>query len=409
MVTLTYLVTASTVTLSLSPTQVQANGTDTTTATVTEVDSDGNAVKQEPPTITASDPGVTVGPVTEIGNGTYRVTLTASTHAGQVTVTATDPGSSASAHATLRQTPGPAANIGVTVNPSTIRADGTSTATVRITVTDAHSNPKPGEPVVISSSDSAEHLSVVTDTGAGTYTATVTSSTQVHHVTLTASDGSLQATRTLIQVGLPTAVLVAVAPSKIVADGKSTATVTAAVVDAAFEAIAGEPVTFSTNDPGVSIGQVTDHGDGTYTATLTSSTTVHQVTVTASDGALTSSTTLTETALAVPPPQLSTTTFVGALAAGSHGALVAIRCSGGSDGHPCIGTVSLTLTRHGGTITLGQTQFQLHAGQSLTMVVALSKQGRQLLKRNHGRLTVGIRLGATQVRTVRLIGPSSGH
>jgi hypothetical protein len=331
--------------------------------------------------------------------------LTASTHAGPVTVTATDPGSGASAQATLTQTPGPAANIAVTVNPGTIRADSTSTATLLITVTDAHGNTKTGEPVGVSSNDPGEHLSAVTDMGAGTYTATVTSSTQTHHVTLTASDGALRATTTLVQTGFPTAVLVAVAPAKIVADGKSTATVTAAVVDAAFEAIAGEPVTFSTNDPGVSIGQVTDHGDGTYTATLTSSTTAHAVTVTARDGAITGSTTLTEIA----PPHPSTATFVGALAAGSHGALVAIRCTGGGDGQPCTGTISLTLTRHGGIITLGHTRFQLHASQSLTIVVPLSKQGRQLLKRNHGGLTVAIRLGATQVRTVRLIGPSSGH
>lgn len=412
-VTITYLTAASSLTLSLSPAQLRANGADTTTAKVTEVDQDGNQVRQELPTITASDPGVTVGPVSEVGTtGTYTATLTASTRAGVVTVTATDPGSGASSQATLTQTAGPAAHISLSVSPSSIRADGSSIATVLATVTDAFGNAKPGQQVTLISSDSGERLSAVTDGGNGNYSATVTSSTQVGQVTLTASDGGLQATATLTQTGVPSSVLVAVNPGQITADGRSTATVTVAVVDAAFEAIAGEPVAIATSDPGVGVGPVSDNGNGTYTATLTSSTSAHPVTVTATDGTLTGATTLTEVAPVVPvaPPtsQASQTLVTGALAAGSHGVLVAVQCVDRGEGLPCVGVLSLILKRGQPVLTLSQVHFQTRAGHNSTLLLRLSKQGQSLLKKHHGRLTVAVRLGSTRVRMVQLIAPS-GH
>src|ERR1700727_2884418 len=76
------------------------------------------------------------------------------------------------------------------------------------------------------------------------------------------------------------------APSAIVANGTSTSTATATVSDASGNLVAGDSVNFASSDSGVHIAGVVDHGNGTYTATITSSTTTHQVTVTAMDSSV---------------------------------------------------------------------------------------------------------------------------
>ena len=195
---------------------------------------------------------------------------------------------------------------------------------------------------------------------------------------------------------------VAVSPTAIEADGKSTPTVVAVVTDAWPEPIAGEPVAITTSDPGVGVGPVTDRGDGSYTATLTSSAVAHTVTVTATDRKLAAAATLTQ--------QLnSRALFMGALPAGSHGALVALRCINGGSGLPCVGSVSLTLGSAHTPVTIGRAIFDLRAGASATISVSLSTHGRLLLSRTHGRLTVTILLNGTEVRRVHLIAPSTRH
>lgn len=72
--------------------------------------------------------------------------------------------------------------------------------------------------------------------------------------------------------GAPANVYVALSPSTITADGISTAGVTATVLDAAGNPVAGRSVVmFAPFDPGINFGPVHDHGNGTYTATLTAS------------------------------------------------------------------------------------------------------------------------------------------
>jgi LPXTG-motif cell wall-anchored protein len=70
---------------------------------------------------------------------------------------------------------------------------------------------------------------------------------------------------------------------KILADGASTAVITATVLDASNNKVPGDTVTITSNDPGQVVSAVTDNGDGTYTATVTSSTTIHVTTLTATD------------------------------------------------------------------------------------------------------------------------------
>ncbi len=88
-----------------------------------------------------------------------------------------------------------------------------------------------------------------------------------------------------ISYEIPPAASVAVTTSKtsIAADGTSTAVVTATLTDAFGTRVAGDTVVFGSSDPGQSFSPVTDNGDGTYTATVTSSTTVHVTVISASD------------------------------------------------------------------------------------------------------------------------------
>ena len=78
------------VTVSLSPSTVAADGTSTSLATATVTGSDGTPMTGQTVAFTSTDPGQTIGPVTDKGNGSYTSTITASTTPGQATITATD-------------------------------------------------------------------------------------------------------------------------------------------------------------------------------------------------------------------------------------------------------------------------------------------------------------------------------
>lgn len=67
------------------------------------------------------------------------------------------------------------------------------------------------------------------------------------------------------------------------ADGTSTTTVSALATDRDGDAVPGDELDFESSDPGVSLGPVTDNGDGSYTATVTASQTAGEVTITATD------------------------------------------------------------------------------------------------------------------------------
>jgi hypothetical protein len=194
--------------------------------------------------------------------------------------------------------------ISVTAAPGSITADGHATALVTATLTNAFNDPTPGDIVEFSSTDAGQTFGPVTDNGDGTYSATVTSSAAVHSTTITATDTStaspLHTTTTLVQTADRAAyVALAASPASLIADGNSTSTVTATVTDSLTNPVIGDTLIFSSSDPAQHISSVTDHGDGTYSVTVTASNTVHSTTISASDassGALpTGTTTLDQT------------------------------------------------------------------------------------------------------------------
>ena len=86
-----------TVTLALSRTSMPADGSSTATATATVTDGNGNPLLAESVTFTTSGDISISSPVINHSDGTYSVTLTASTTTGPETITATDSGVSATA------------------------------------------------------------------------------------------------------------------------------------------------------------------------------------------------------------------------------------------------------------------------------------------------------------------------
>jgi hypothetical protein len=200
----------------------------------------------------------------------------------------------------LAQTPGPAAHVSLSLMPGSIPADGQTMSTATATVTDAANNAVTDDTVEVSSPDGGEQLMTSNPDVPGTYTAMITSSTTVGQVTITATDTSasppVSGQATLTQtVGPASGVDVSLAPTSIAANGTSTSTATATVSDAEGHPISGDPVTFSSTDAGEAIGSVQDDGNGSYTATITSSTTIGTPTITASDGSVSGTAQLTQT------------------------------------------------------------------------------------------------------------------
>lgn len=84
-------------------------------------------------------------------------------------------------------------------------------------------------------------------------------------------------------IGEAATVEVQLEPPSIAADGSSQTTVTVTVRDAEGNGVPAEDVELGSSDPSQEIGEVVDNDDGTYSATVTGSTTVGSSTITATD------------------------------------------------------------------------------------------------------------------------------
>jgi hypothetical protein len=168
---------------------IVADGTSTTTVTAV-VTSAGVRVTGHTIVFTASDAGVRFGATGEKANGAYIATLTSSTVAGTVIVSATDESvtPTAAGDGTLTQTAGRASTIGLALSPTSIVANGNSYTTATATVADAHGNPVTADKVAFSSSDPGQVVESVTNDGNGTYSALIRSSTTPGQITITATD-----------------------------------------------------------------------------------------------------------------------------------------------------------------------------------------------------------------------------
>jgi hypothetical protein len=304
------------VTVKLAPMSIVANGTTTTTATATVTDATKARVSGAAIEFSAAPGGLTFSAVTDHKNGTYTATVTGSTAVASVTITATDRSvmPNVLGQAELTQTapsppppppPLPATNVRVGLSPASIVANGSSQSTATATVTNANGGLVSNDTIAFSTSDGGNRVSATTKRGNGIYTATITSSGTAHAVTITARDQSagISGSGALTQTApapLPAKnVSVGVSPASIVANRSSVSTATATVTNANGGPVANDTIVFSTSDGGNVVSATTNRGNGTYTATIRSSATVHPVTITATDRSanISGRATLTQTAL----------------------------------------------------------------------------------------------------------------
>ena len=192
------------VALAVDPAVLPVGGTALLTATVR--DCAANPVADGTPVDFALAPALgTVAPdPAHTVNGVATATFTAGTTVGTAVLTATV--DSRVATATLRLIPGPPYTLTLAVHPTTLVADGTSTAAITVTVTDAWGHPvADGTPVDFAL---APALGTVTpnpaSTAGGVALATFRAGTVTGTVVLTATADGAVATATLTLVPIPT-------------------------------------------------------------------------------------------------------------------------------------------------------------------------------------------------------------
>lgn len=175
------------------------------------------------------------------------------------------------------------ATLSATSPAGRLRADGTSTVAVTAALLDVEGNPlKSGQ--VSAAVDNGATASPVVGNGDGTYTTTITAGTTRSDLTVTFSTGTLSATATVVQG--PSKVALALSSPTVVGDGTSTVTATATFADGADGGVDHDTVTIGATGGHTDVGPVTDHRDGTYTATITSTTALGTDTIRASNGDL---------------------------------------------------------------------------------------------------------------------------
>lgn len=273
-------------TITAAPTVIEANGVSTSNITVQLKNAAGIDLTSGGDTVVLSTNAGSLSSVTDNEDGTYTAILTSSTDVETATITGTLNGDPITDSATVNFTVGAASALQSTISasPTSLTADGSSTSTITVQVKDGAGNDitSGGDTVVLSSNLGS--IGSVTDNSNGTYTATLTAGTVAGPATVTATlNGDLMENSvvvTLLPGPLSAAqTLITASPSAIIANGSSQSLITVQAADANgnFLISGGETVTLSLSPDEGSLGSITDNGDGTYTAMLTSSTTPQTV------------------------------------------------------------------------------------------------------------------------------------
>ncbi|GLQ75042.1 Ig-like domain-containing protein [Vibrio penaeicida] len=276
-VTFTAALDVSQTTLALSTNTVDADGTSTVTATVTLKDYAGQAFEPASGTVSlVTDGSVTSSAVTAQGDGVYVVTLT-STSAGSVTITPRLDSTDLSSAQTVTFTAAlDVSQTTLALSTNSVDADGTSTVTATVTLKDyAGQAFVPASGTVSFTTTGTANGSGATHQGGGIYTEAFTSTTA----------GTVTITPKLDSIDLAAAQSVTftsagpdLAQSTITANSSATKvnnalqlTVTLKKADGSNYGQSGGTLALSSSPSGIT-ESVVDNGDGTYTATINSST-----------------------------------------------------------------------------------------------------------------------------------------
>jgi adhesin/invasin len=281
--------------ITASPTSIPADGSSQSTITVELRDAEGNPLTSGGDVVALSKSAGSLSPVIDLGDGSYQATLTSSSTAGTATVSGTVNGNTITDTADVAFTavgPGPpsGATSQITAAPTSIPANGTSQSTITVQLRDASNTPLTTGGDVVVLSESAGSLSPVIDLGDGSYQATLTSSSTAETATVSgtvngnAITDTATVTFTAVGPGPPSGLTsqITAAPTSIPADGTSTSTITVQLRDANNEPLTTGGADVQLSKTAGSLSPVFDNGNGTYSATLTSSSSTTNVTATVS-------------------------------------------------------------------------------------------------------------------------------
>jgi hypothetical protein len=319
------LSTPAKVTVSPNPVFVVAWQYESKPVSATVLDASNHPVPNQAVAWTSSG-GASLNPATSVTNAQGVATTNAVSDGvrGKSTITAN--AGTASGTATLYEY-SQSANLSLKLQPPAMPPDGSSTSLATLTVNDSNNPPDPVPEGVVTMTKSGDvSIGAVTNRGDGTYVATITASRTADLETITATHTfrtlpTLSTTALLSEYGSATAVTVSLSRPSIPATGVAQApgsslhlndstgfsadpyqpdpappTATAMVTDANGSRVPNEVVRFSASG-GATFGPVTNNGDGTYTAPLTSSSHPGTETITAlaANANVSGSTTLRET------------------------------------------------------------------------------------------------------------------
>jgi len=166
--------------LTANPTSLLSDGKATATVTATLKDASGNALTGQKVEMKVTKGNGTIGSVKDNGNGTYTAAYTASTKAGVETVTANALSMSKTVDITLIDI-----TLDVKAEPTSLTADGKSTAVVTATLKDTSGKALSGYEAKMEVTKGKGTISKPNDNKNGTYTATYTASTQAGTETIT--------------------------------------------------------------------------------------------------------------------------------------------------------------------------------------------------------------------------------
>jgi adhesin/invasin len=226
------------------------------------------------------------------------------------TLNAASTGLTGATSASFSITPGDASGTTsqITASPTSIPADGTSTSTITVALRDAAGSPLTSGGDAVALTTTAGTLGPVSDNGNGTYTATLTAPSTAGSATVSGTVNGATITDTAEVTFTPrgpstaTSIITA-SPTTVPADGASTSTITVELRDSAGNPLTTGGAAVEVFTTAGTFGPVTDHGNGTYTSTLTapSSTTTTTATVRATVGGALITDTATVTFTGVAP------------------------------------------------------------------------------------------------------------
>ncbi|PCK06169.1 MAG: hypothetical protein COA42_17515, partial [Alteromonadaceae bacterium] len=173
----------------------------------------------------------------------------------------------------------------ITMSAATFKADGTTASTITVQTKDSLGSNVIASGITIAlSQDGNAILSAVTDNGDGTYTATITSgATETVNIIGTINADPILDTITIVYVPADLSAAnttITTSPSVVTANGSDISLLTIQTFDALDHPLTagGHNLILLDNNNAI-ISQIIDHGDGTYTATISNST-VQSTTIT---------------------------------------------------------------------------------------------------------------------------------